>query len=197
MSLNVVQRLERCNAALKTPFEISEKGNFCAEKGVPDNIRIDLAHRWWRTKFAEQTKGRSQHAGSERNTLATGKRAARRHRLPYDSRALCKRCLRKWQPAVNAYRCEEGFAVCVDLAGMDKESIDVKVEQRRLRIRGHRQSPEPKREKHRPVQVLMMEIDSGNFERELTFSVDIDGSQTTAEQQNGLLWIFLPLSQGA
>jgi len=103
----------------------------------------------------------------------------------------------KWQPAVNAYRCEEGFAVCVDLAGMDKESIDVKVEQRRLRIRGHRQSPEPKREKHRPVQVLMMEIDSGNFERELTFSVDIDGSQTTAEQQNGLLWIFLPLSQGA
>jgi len=87
----------------------------------------------------------------------------------------------KWQPAVNAYRCEEGFAVCVDLAGMDKESIDVKVEQRRLRIRGHRESPEPKGEKHRPVQVLMMEIDSGNFERELTFSVDIDGSQTTAE----------------
>jgi len=103
----------------------------------------------------------------------------------------------KWQPAINAYRCEEGFAVCVDLAGVDKGSIDVKVEQRQLRIRGHRESPEPKREKHRPVQVLMMEIDSGNFERELTFSADIDGSRATAEQQNGLLWIFLPLNQGA
>lgn len=99
----------------------------------------------------------------------------------------------RWQPAINAYRCQEGFAVCVDLAGVDRAAIKLDIEPRRLRIRGHREAPEPDRTTHEPLQVLAMEIDCGCFQREVVFPADIDISRTSAEQQNGLLWIYLPL----
>ena len=43
-----------------------------------------------------------------------------------------------WSPAVNAYRCPNGFAICVDLAGVQKESIHLEVHQRKVRIGGQR-----------------------------------------------------------
>jgi HSP20 family protein len=70
-----------------------------------------------------------------------------------------------WQPAVNAYRCAECIAICVDLAGVDRKRIELTVEPRRLLIRGHRQAPEPDGAKDKAVQVLVMEIDYGPFER--------------------------------
>ena len=48
-----------------------------------------------------------------------------------------------WEPAINAYRCEESIRICVDLAGVDRALIDLIVEPRRLVIRGTRELPEP------------------------------------------------------
>lgn len=100
---------------------------------------------------------------------------------------------RLWQPAVNAYRCAEGMAICVELAGVDRKRIDVESSPRRVLVSGYRQPPEPEGAERKPVQVLVMEIDYGRFEREILLPCDVDPEKVTAEQRNGFLWIYLPL----
>ena len=97
-----------------------------------------------------------------------------------------------WSPAINAYRCREQITICVDLAGVDKSLLEVHAEPERLRIRGRREPPEPcGREK--PLQVLAMEIDYGQFEREVLLPEPIQPDRVRAEQHDGLLWVYLPL----
>ncbi|MFO1499242.1 MAG: Hsp20/alpha crystallin family protein [Verrucomicrobiota bacterium] len=102
------------------------------------------------------------------------------------------RALESWQPAINAYRQEDCIIICVDLAGVDRQRIDLQIESRRLTIRGHRQPPEPENQENKPMQVLVMEIDYGRFEREVLLPSEVDSAKVTAEQRNGLLWVYLP-----
>jgi HSP20 family protein len=101
----------------------------------------------------------------------------------------------KWQPAVNAFRCETAVRICVDLAGVDRSHINLTVEPRRVVVRGTRIPPEPTQHEGRALQMLALEIDYGPFEREVNLPVDVevDVEQAHAEQENGLLWISLPL----
>lgn len=98
-----------------------------------------------------------------------------------------------WRPAINAYRCQGQITICTDLAGVDKSAIQVRVERRRLIIRGRREPPEPASPEHKPVEILAMEIDYGPFEREFELPTDVQTEQITAEQRNGMLWVYLPL----
>jgi HSP20 family protein len=96
-----------------------------------------------------------------------------------------------WRPAINAYRCKDGFAVCVDLAGVDQSRVDMAVEPRRLRIRGRRLPPEPA--EMEALQLLALEIDHGPFDREVALPEEVEPREAQIEQRNGLLWIYLPL----
>ncbi|MDB6147602.1 MAG: hypothetical protein JWO45_1266, partial [Spartobacteria bacterium] len=59
---------------------------------------------------------------------------------------------------------------------------------------GTRDVPEPADVKKRgSLQMLIMEIDYGSFERSLELPQEIDVSKANAEQENGLLWIHLPI----
>lgn len=102
-----------------------------------------------------------------------------------------------WQPAVNVYRCEKNLRVCVDLAGVEKSGIDLRVEPSRLVLRGVRPAPETRSSADNPRQILLMEIDSGPFLRELILPVEVDPAQVVAEYHDGLLWINLPLASPA
>ena len=97
-----------------------------------------------------------------------------------------------WQPAVNAYQCEHCIRICVDLAGVDRSNIHLEIGPGLLTIRGERELPEPEDE-HGPLQVLAMEIDHGNFERQIKLPSTVDRTRVKAEQHNGLLWVHLPL----
>jgi len=46
-----------------------------------------------------------------------------------------------WSPNVNLYETGETYLVCVDLAGVQKEKIDVEVVDQRLRLKGARAVP--------------------------------------------------------
>ena len=46
-----------------------------------------------------------------------------------------------WTPSVNVYETPGAFVVCVDLAGVEKEKIDLELVENRLRLRGHRHAP--------------------------------------------------------
>jgi HSP20 family protein len=102
-----------------------------------------------------------------------------------------------WAPSVNAYRCEKGFAICVDLAGVQKDAIQVEVQGRKLRLEGRREIPEPKGKGEEPIQILAMEIDSGSFAREVSLPSDVEGTAVRAEYQDGFLWIYLPFRSHA
>jgi HSP20 family protein len=97
-----------------------------------------------------------------------------------------------WSPAINAYKCEQGFAICVDLAGVPKETIQLEVEKRKVRLQGRREIPEPKDKGNQAVQILSMEIDSGNFGREIALPLDVDPACVRAEYNDGYLWVYLP-----
>ena len=98
-----------------------------------------------------------------------------------------------WRPAINAYRCGDRFIICVDLAGVEKDGMQVLAETRRLIIRGKRRPPEPDCDQPQPVQVLAMEIDYGPFERVLELPDEVDTEGVNAEHSEGLLWVYLPL----
>ena len=100
-----------------------------------------------------------------------------------------------WEPAINAYRCEDSIRICVDLAGVDRALIDLTVEPRRVVIRGTRELPEPTGDDGCALQLLAMEIDYGPFMREVPLPVEVQIEQARAEQHNGLLWIALPLKE--
>jgi HSP20 family molecular chaperone IbpA len=44
----------------------------------------------------------------------------------------------------------------------------------------------------KPVRVVAMEINHGQFEREVEVPAGYDPRRITTEWENGLLWIFLP-----
>src|SRR5918992_3091644 len=47
-----------------------------------------------------------------------------------------------WTPNVNLYENSTSYLVCVDLAGVEKEKIDVEVVDQRLKLRGVRAVPQ-------------------------------------------------------
>jgi HSP20 family protein len=98
-----------------------------------------------------------------------------------------------WSPSLNAYRCADHFVICVDLAGVDRRTVSVRAEPRRLLLSGTRMPPEPECDQPQPVQVLAMEIDYGPFERLLDLPDEVDAERVAAEYREGLLWIHLPL----
>jgi HSP20 family protein len=100
-----------------------------------------------------------------------------------------------WQPAINAYRCEDCIRICVELAGVDRSEIDLTVRSRQLSVRGVREVPEPKDTEGGALQTIAMEIDYGAFQREVRLPADIDVDKVHADQRNGLLWIHLPLKK--
>jgi HSP20 family protein len=101
----------------------------------------------------------------------------------------------RWRPALNAFQCEKGLRICVDLAGVDRSEVDLTVESQRIILRGTRSAPEPADDEERALQVIAFEIDYGPFERVLELSSPIDVAHARAEQRNGLLWIELPFRE--
>ncbi len=96
-----------------------------------------------------------------------------------------------WEPAVNVYETADTFYVCLDLAGMDRDAIDVRADGSRLVIRGARSTPQPP-DTEPPLSVHVMEIDSGPFRRSVELPADVDRARITARYREGILWIVLP-----
>lgn len=96
-----------------------------------------------------------------------------------------------WTPNVNLYETATSYQVCVDLAGVDKEKIDLEVHGQRLTIKGTRAVP-TNLEPDRRARVHLMEIDHGGFARIVELPHDVVSTRISAEHRNGLLWIDLP-----
>jgi len=104
-----------------------------------------------------------------------------------------------WRPEINVFQCATCFRICVELAGVDSDQVEITIAPERLWVRGYRPAPEPIQQKEmayassrKPVRVINMEIDHGEFEREVEIPPAFDPKRISTEWDNGLLWIFLP-----
>lgn len=116
-----------------------------------------------------------------------------------------------WTPNVNLYETAESYFVCVDLAGVDKEKIDIEVTDQRLTLRGSRAMPTPDclevdtssttegstaapsgDSPAKRAKLHLMEIDHGQFTREVELPPDTNRENITATYRSGLLWIEIP-----
>lgn len=99
-----------------------------------------------------------------------------------------------WKPDINAYHYDDRFEIFVDLAGVEKSSIRIDVMSDRLRISGERKPPVPCRDNSKKCRsVLTMEIESGNFMREVALPASVAQQRVTASQENGIVCIILPI----
>lgn len=103
-----------------------------------------------------------------------------------------------WTPAVNVYQVGKLLHVCLDLAGIQRDKIDVRIEPGRLTVSGVREAPEPVRGPDakpvgRPMKILTMEIDYGAFQRVIQVPTNINLEAVRSEYRDGVLWITLPL----
>ncbi len=108
-----------------------------------------------------------------------------------------------WAPSVNLYEAERAFRVCVDLAGVEKSTIDVSVragdseQQARLVVSGARpvpRSPVASSSGGGRIKVHRMELDHGSFCREVELPPNVDQEGVSATYRDGLLWVELPKS---
>lgn len=101
-----------------------------------------------------------------------------------------------WQPSVNLYENDTAYLVCVDLAGVDKDRIDIEVHDQQLILRGTRIVPTfdgpAQAPRERKLRVHLMEIDHGAFVRQVEIPADVQDQHITATYRNGMLWIELP-----
>lgn len=100
-----------------------------------------------------------------------------------------------WQPAMNIYALADRLEVCLELAGVRKQDIEVTVEPRRLVLRGRRVLPQPGGKNDSCCRILLMEIPDGEFERVLDLPAAVDTEKVIARQDGGWLWISLPMMQ--
>ncbi len=103
-----------------------------------------------------------------------------------------------WSPAVNIYQVGKQLHICVDLAGIDRDKIDVRIEPGRLTVSGVRHAPEPKLaapiQPDTDMKIHSMEIDYGAFCRVIQVPQRVNLDNVRSEYRQGLLWITLPLT---
>ncbi len=96
-----------------------------------------------------------------------------------------------WNPPVNLYETPDAFIVCIEVAGMSPETIDVRAHRDAVIISGHRPNPQPS-ETPEQVSIHLMEIDSGRFYREVEIPTNVQADLIKAKYRDGYLWITLP-----
>jgi len=93
-----------------------------------------------------------------------------------------------WAPNTDVYATDSGVVVKVELAGMQRENLELTVDGNQLRISGHR--PDGCRAPH--CKFLVMEINYGVFESVIEVPDSCDLSRGKAVYQNGFLRVDIP-----
>jgi HSP20 family protein len=91
-------------------------------------------------------------------------------------------------PQVNIYDDGESFLVRAEVAGIDKESLDITTRKDQLTIRGKRTVSTA----HEGASYHRREREGGQFRRTLSLPQPIDAEKVTAKYSDGVLEIVLP-----
>lgn len=89
-----------------------------------------------------------------------------------------------WTPAADIYEIESGYLIAMDLPGIDREALEIDVDDNRLIVRGTRAISELKQ--HRS------ERPRGKFLRTFSVPGSVDQGKIGADYKDGVLQIRLP-----
>jgi HSP20 family protein len=98
-----------------------------------------------------------------------------------------------WVPNTDVYVTDGAIIIKVELAGMQRENLELTIDGGRLRIRGQRPDG------CRPPQCkfLVMEINYGGFESVIELPAGYDLSRAKASYQNGFLRVDVPMASSS
>ena len=89
-----------------------------------------------------------------------------------------------WTPAADIYETESGYLIAMDLPGIDRQALEIDVDENRLLVKGTRAIDEPKQ--HRA------ERPRGKFLRTFSVPASVEQGKIAAEYKDGVLQIRLP-----
>lgn len=116
----------------------------------------------------------------------SGKSLERYFRLSQNSRE-SRPSGRLWCPAADVYRTDDGWIVKVDLAGIQPADIEIRLDDRVLRISGSRRDGTC----GEGVSHYQLEITYSRFEKMIEFPRSIDHATVEREYHDGLLILRL------
>jgi len=93
-----------------------------------------------------------------------------------------------WYPSLDIYETPDALVIVVELAGVDRDDINLTVQGNVMRIDGVRKEF-PCSDK---VRLHQMEIDFGSFERTVEIGVPFRAGEITASYKDGFLTITIP-----
>ncbi len=94
----------------------------------------------------------------------------------------------EWTPPVDIFESGDSFIIKLDVPEVDKDSIDIRIQENELTIKGERKlEPGTDAEKYH-----RMERGYGTFARSFTLTKTIDASKIKAAIKDGVLRIQLP-----
>jgi HSP20 family protein len=91
-------------------------------------------------------------------------------------------------PPVDIYETEDALAVVVDLPGVTKDGVDIRVEDNVLTIKG-------KADYNPPANILLGEFNLQGYYRQFQLTDEVDQSKISAESKNGVLTIRMPKAE--
>jgi HSP20 family protein len=89
-----------------------------------------------------------------------------------------------WTPAADIYETDSGYLIAIDLPGIDREALEIDIDDNRLVVKGTRLIRESKQ--HRS------ERPRGKFLRTFSVPASVDQAKIRAEFKDGVLQITLP-----
>jgi HSP20 family protein len=89
-----------------------------------------------------------------------------------------------WHPAADIHENERGFRIALDLPGIDREALEISLENDSLAVRGIRSI---EKENH-----SRLERPRGRFVRRFTLPAAVDQNSISADYKDGVLYVHLP-----
>jgi HSP20 family protein len=93
-----------------------------------------------------------------------------------------------WFPSVDVYETPESIVLKADLPDVNKDDVDISIENSTLTIKGERKVEKEVNEKN----YYRMERSHGTFTRSFTLPPTVAGDKTEATFENGVLTLTLP-----
>ena len=93
---------------------------------------------------------------------------------------------------MDVWQTDDGFHVCLDLPGVDPDSVDITTERNTLTITAERRA-----EYQQGQNVLIAERPQGTFTRQLQLGDTVDSENIQASYGDGVLHLTLPMTQAA
>lgn len=103
------------------------------------------------------------------------------------SNEVAKKTVPQVTPAADILQKDDAYFIILDMPGVDKEDLEISVDNKSLTVEAKTSYPEVKNEKY-----LEHEFSNVQYTRKFTLSDSVDKNNIEAQLKNGLLRLHLP-----